>query len=137
MLGVGFFAREQLKILLWRDGVFVPESVPFVIVRYHQHDTVGPDARTQSDVLFVRFGVPYALIHTPPLGGGSESARTNALGVYHAGAFVDGAGARTNALGEYHVGALVLVNLLQHLCSSNRAATIARHCHDSRCHHIR
>jgi hypothetical protein len=33
---VGFFAREQLKILLWRDGVFVAESVRFVIVRYHQ-----------------------------------------------------------------------------------------------------
>jgi len=28
---VGFFAREQLKILLWRDGVFVAESVRFVI----------------------------------------------------------------------------------------------------------
>ena len=36
MLGVGFFAREQLKILLWRDGVFVVESVRFAIVRYHQ-----------------------------------------------------------------------------------------------------
>ena len=33
---MGFFAREQLKILLWRDGVFVAESVRFVIVRYHQ-----------------------------------------------------------------------------------------------------
>ena len=31
-----FFAHEQLKILLWRDGVFVAESVRFVIVRYHQ-----------------------------------------------------------------------------------------------------
>jgi hypothetical protein len=62
LLGVGFFAREQLKILLWRDGVFVVESVRFVIVQYHQHDTVGSDAHTQSDVLIVRFGVPYALI---------------------------------------------------------------------------
>ena len=59
---MGLFAREQLKILLWRDGVFVAESVRFVIVRYHQHDTVGPDARAQSDVLFVGFGVPDALV---------------------------------------------------------------------------
>jgi hypothetical protein len=33
-LRVGFFAREQLKILLWRDGVEMAESVRFVIVRY-------------------------------------------------------------------------------------------------------
>ena len=52
------------------------ESVHFVIARYHQHDTVGPDAHAQSDVLFVWFGVPDALVRH--LCGGSESARTNA-----------------------------------------------------------
>jgi hypothetical protein len=31
LLQVGFFAREQLKILLWRDGGIVAESVRFVI----------------------------------------------------------------------------------------------------------
>jgi hypothetical protein len=39
LLRVGFFAREQLKILLWRDGVEMAESVRFVIVRYHQSST--------------------------------------------------------------------------------------------------
>ena len=38
-LRVGFFAREQLKILLWRDGVEMAESVRFVIERYHQSST--------------------------------------------------------------------------------------------------
>jgi len=39
-LRVGFFAREQLKILLWRDGGIAAESVRFVIVRNHQLVTV-------------------------------------------------------------------------------------------------
>jgi hypothetical protein len=37
---VGFFAREQLKILLWRDDGIAAESVRFVIVRNHQLVTV-------------------------------------------------------------------------------------------------
>ena len=40
LLRVGFFAREQLKILLWRDGGIAAESVRFVIVRNHQLVTV-------------------------------------------------------------------------------------------------
>ena len=66
-LPVGFFARKQLKILLWRDGVFVAESVCFVIV-----------PSTSSCSVWCSL-----CAHTPPLGGGSESAGTYALGAYH------------------------------------------------------
>ena len=119
LLGVGFFAREQLKILLWRDGVFVAESVRFVIVQYHQHNTVGSDARTQSDVLIVRFGVPYALIRHLSEVDLRAHTRTPWACITSAHLWT------------------VLVNRPQHLCSSDRVAAIARNCHDSRCHHIR
>ena len=55
---MGFFAREQLKILLWRDGGIAAESVRFVIVRNHQLVTVDNQS-TLGVLLLASTCVPY------------------------------------------------------------------------------